>query len=115
MAFVVDAYARRILGWRVASTMATSMVLDAIEQSIWTRQQEGVLDLKDVVHHTDRGHRFTGSTTAASTSTAATSARRTGDGLQRVIRVWANPSIARFCRLRFVSLVEDICGGGGQQ
>ena len=28
VAFVVDAYARRILGWRVASTMATSMVLD---------------------------------------------------------------------------------------
>ncbi len=55
VAFVVDAYARRILGWRVASTMATSMVLDAIEQAIWTRQQEGVLDLKDVVHHTDRG------------------------------------------------------------
>jgi hypothetical protein len=53
MAFVVDAYARRILGWRVASTMATSMVLDAIEQAIWTRQQEGVLDFKDVVHHTD--------------------------------------------------------------
>jgi putative transposase len=46
------AYARRILGWRVASTMATSMVLDAIEQAIWTRQQEGVMDLKDVVHHT---------------------------------------------------------------
>jgi putative transposase len=55
VAFVVDAYARRILGWRVASTMATSMVLDAIEQAIWTRQQEGVMDLKDVVHHTDRG------------------------------------------------------------
>ena len=54
-ALVVDAYARRILGWRVASTMATSMVLDAIEQAIWTRQQEGILDLKDVVHHTDRG------------------------------------------------------------
>ncbi len=48
VAFVTDAYARRILGWRVASTMATSMVLDAIEQAIWTRQQEGVLDLKDV-------------------------------------------------------------------
>jgi len=53
VAFVVDAYARRILGWRVASTMATSMVLDAIEQAIWTRQQEGILDLKDGVHHTD--------------------------------------------------------------
>jgi hypothetical protein len=33
--------------------MATPMVLDAIEQAIWTRQQEGVFDLKDVVHHTD--------------------------------------------------------------
>jgi putative transposase len=55
VAFVVDAYARRILGWRVAATMATSMVLDAIEQAIWTRQQEGTIDLKDVVHHTDRG------------------------------------------------------------
>jgi putative transposase len=55
VAFVIDAYARRILGWRVASTMATSMVLDAIEQAIWSRQREGVLDLKDVVHHTDRG------------------------------------------------------------
>jgi len=34
------------------------MVLDAIEQAIWTRQQ-GVLDLKDVVHHTDRGSQYT--------------------------------------------------------
>ncbi len=59
VAFVTDAYARRILGWRVAATMATSMVLDAIEQAIWTRQQEGVLDLKDVVHHTDRGSQYT--------------------------------------------------------
>jgi putative transposase len=39
VAFIVDAYVRRILGRRVATTMATSMVLDAIEQSIWTRQQ----------------------------------------------------------------------------
>ena len=29
------------------------MVLDAIEQAIWTRQQEGILELKDVVHHSD--------------------------------------------------------------
>jgi putative transposase len=59
VAFVVDAYARRILGWRVAATMATSMVLDSIEQAIWTRRQERVLDLKDVVHHTDRGSQYT--------------------------------------------------------
>lgn len=59
VAFVTDAYARRILGWRVAATMTTSMVLDSIEQAIWTRQQAGVLDLKDVVHHTDRGSQYT--------------------------------------------------------
>jgi putative transposase len=59
VAFVTDAYARRILGWRVAATMVTSMVLDSIEQAIWTRQREGVFDLKDVVHHTDRGSQYT--------------------------------------------------------
>jgi putative transposase len=59
VAFVIDAYARRILGWRVASTMATSIVLDAIEHAIWTRQQDGIFDLKDVIHHTDRGSQYT--------------------------------------------------------
>ena len=59
VAFVTDAYARRILGWRAASTMATTMVLDSIEQAIWTRQRDGILDLKDVVHHTDRGSQYT--------------------------------------------------------
>jgi hypothetical protein len=98
VAFVVDAYARRILGWRVAPTMATSMVLDAIEQAIWTRQQEGVLDFKDVVHHTDRGSQ--GSTrrsgSASDSRTPGSNRRsvplrvlrrhpahRTGDGLLR--------------------------------
>ena len=37
VAFVVDAYARRILGWRTGTTMATQLVLDAVEQAIWTR------------------------------------------------------------------------------
>ncbi|WP_155771995.1 IS3 family transposase [Mycobacterium asiaticum] len=59
VAFVTDAYARRILGWRVAATMATTLVLDAIEQAIWTRHRDGVMDLKDVVHHTDRGSQYT--------------------------------------------------------
>jgi hypothetical protein len=39
--------------------MATMMVLDSIEQAIWTRRKEGVFDLKDVVHHTDRGPQYT--------------------------------------------------------
>jgi hypothetical protein len=35
--------------------MATTTDLDATEQPIWTRQRNGTFDLKDVVHHTDRG------------------------------------------------------------
>ena len=39
VAFVIDAYARRILGWRAATSMRTALVLDAIEQAIWTRRR----------------------------------------------------------------------------
>ena len=53
--FVIDAYARRILGWRVATTMTTAMVLDALEQAIWTRQREGRDDFTALVAHTDHG------------------------------------------------------------
>ena len=37
VAFVIDAYARRILGWRAATSMTTPLVLDALEQAVWTR------------------------------------------------------------------------------
>lgn len=55
VAFVIDAYSRRILGWRSATTMTTKLVLDAIEHAIWTRQREGVQDFSGVIHHNDRG------------------------------------------------------------
>lgn len=58
VAFVIDAYARRIIGWRTATSMTTSLVLDAIEHAIWTRELAG-WDVKDVVHHTDRGSQYT--------------------------------------------------------
>ena len=58
VAFVVDAYARRILGWRTATTMTTGIVLDALEQAIWTRQREGHTDLSGLVHHSDRGSQY---------------------------------------------------------
>jgi putative transposase len=59
VAFVVDAFARRILGWRTATTMTTDIVLDAVEQAIWTRTRAGVLDLTGLVHHNDRGSQYT--------------------------------------------------------
>jgi putative transposase len=58
VAFVIDAYARRILGWRAATSMRTALVLDALEQAIWTRAQEGVEELTGLVHHTDAGSQY---------------------------------------------------------
>ncbi|MGQ0623790.1 MAG: DDE-type integrase/transposase/recombinase [Sporichthyaceae bacterium] len=55
VAFVVDAYARRILGWRAATNMRTESVLDALEQAIWTRAREGRGDLAGLVSHSDAG------------------------------------------------------------
>jgi len=59
IAFVVDAYARRILGWRAGTTMTTKLVLDALEQAIWTRGREGHADLAGLVHHHDHGSQYT--------------------------------------------------------
>jgi len=58
VAFVVDAYARRILGWRTSTTMTTGVVLDALEQAIWTRNRAGA-DLRQLVAHSDRGSQYT--------------------------------------------------------
>ncbi|WP_424769582.1 IS3 family transposase [Nocardia brasiliensis] len=58
VAFVIDAYARRVIGWRTATSMTTALVLDAIEHAIWTRERQG-WDIKDVVHHNDHGSQYT--------------------------------------------------------
>jgi putative transposase len=53
VAFVVDAYARMILGWRTSTSMSTQLVLDAVEHAIWTRGRRGVTDLGGVIFHSD--------------------------------------------------------------
>ena len=40
VAFVIDVYARRIVGWRVSKTMRTDFVLDALEQALYDRQPD---------------------------------------------------------------------------
>jgi putative transposase len=59
VAFVIDAYSRRIRGWRTATHMKTVLVLDALEQAIWTRARDGVGDLAGLVHHNDAGSQYT--------------------------------------------------------
>ena len=51
-AFVIDAFSRRIVGWRVSSSLRTDLALDALEMAIFTR---GDRTLASLVHHSDRG------------------------------------------------------------
>jgi len=55
VAFVIDVFARRIVGWRVSSSMTTDFVLDALEQALYARQpgEDGTL-----IHHSDRGAQY---------------------------------------------------------
>ena len=55
VAFVIDVFARRIVGWRVSSSMRTDFVLDALEQALYARQPERDSSL---IHHSDRGSQY---------------------------------------------------------
>ena len=55
VAFVIDAFARRIVGWRVSRTAHASFVLDALEQAL--HQRRPVRD-DGLVHHSDRGSQY---------------------------------------------------------
>ncbi len=55
VAFIIDASSRRIVGWRVATTLRAELALDALEMAIWARQDTR---LDDLVHHSDRGVQY---------------------------------------------------------
>ncbi|MCV2371412.1 IS3 family transposase [Roseateles oligotrophus] len=55
VAFVIDVFARRIVGWRVSSSMHTDFVLDALEQALYDRQPGSD---KSLIHHSDRGSQY---------------------------------------------------------
>jgi transposase InsO family protein len=55
VAFVIDVFARRIVGWRVAASLRTDFVLDALEQAIYAR---GGTTPAGLVHHSDRGTQY---------------------------------------------------------
>ena len=55
VAFVIDVFARRIVGWQVSRSMRTDFVLDALEQALYERQPESSDGL---IHHSDRGSQY---------------------------------------------------------
>lgn len=55
VAFVIDVFARCIVGWRVSNSMQTDFVLDALEQALHDRRPNGN---KSLIHHSDRGSQY---------------------------------------------------------
>ena len=53
VAFVIDVFSRRIVGWRVSNSLRTDLALDALEQALYERDTEGAL-----THHSDRGVQY---------------------------------------------------------
>ena len=53
VAFVIDVFSRRIVGWRASTTMRTDLALDALEQALCDRDTDAAL-----VHHSDRGAQY---------------------------------------------------------
>jgi transposase InsO family protein len=53
VAFVIDVYSRRIVGWRVANSLRTDLVLDALEQALYSRT-----GTQGLIHHSDRGCQY---------------------------------------------------------
>jgi putative transposase len=52
LAIVLDAFSRRIVGWSMATSLATQLVLDALNMALVTRRP------KDVIHHSDQGSQY---------------------------------------------------------
>ena len=71
VAFVIDIFARRIVGWRVSSSLATDFVLDALDQAIYDRYAI----TGDLVHHSDRGTQYVSCATRNDWRTPASSRR----------------------------------------
>jgi putative transposase len=59
VAFVIDVFSRRIVGWKADTTMKTSLVLDTLEMALWSRDRQGVPLAAGMVHHNDAGSQYT--------------------------------------------------------
>ena len=54
LAFILDVYSRKVVGWSMASHLRTELVVDALEMALWRRRPGA-----GVIHHTDRGAQYT--------------------------------------------------------
>ncbi|MFE9941940.1 IS3 family transposase [Streptomyces hirsutus] len=60
VAFVVDTFSRRIIGWSASMTKETRLVLDALEMALWQRDRDGLpYKQGELIHHSDAGSQYT--------------------------------------------------------
>lgn len=57
VAFVLDVFARMVVGWQVSTTMHTELALDALDMGLWARQRARQ-DVTGLIHHSDRGVQY---------------------------------------------------------
>lgn len=55
VAFVIDVFSRRIVGWQASRSLRTDLALDALEMALWARRGE---QLDGLIHHSDRGVQY---------------------------------------------------------
>jgi putative transposase len=55
VAFIIDAFSRSLVGWRVSDSLHAELALDALEMALWAR---GGQEMEGLVHHSDRGVQY---------------------------------------------------------
>ncbi len=55
VAFIIDVFSRRIVGWQASRSLRSDLALDALEMAIWARRGE---NLDGLIHHSDRGGQY---------------------------------------------------------
>ena len=88
VAFIVDVFSRRVVGWQASQSLRSDLAIDALEMAVWNRQRTGG-DLAGLTHHSDRG--VQGSISASGTPNAWP---RTRSSARSVPRATATTALA---------------------
>lgn len=60
VAFAIDVFSRRIVGWKADTTMKTDLVLDTLQMALWARDHAGTpVREGELIHHSDAGSQYT--------------------------------------------------------
>ena len=91
VAFVIDVFARLIVGWRATTSLTAGIALDALEQALHERRLNPENTL---VHHSDRGVQYVSTRYTASGSPRRALSRPSAAEATLTITLWLNPSSA---------------------